>query len=176
VGDITPTHRCIGAIVAKNPGSANAADPSCLALQRIRLDGDKLLPTVRCVVLKAYANVGKQPFPGDYIQVLNLFYLCEPNLRQAMKTLDSIRHAGGDTASCQTETGAFPWVWYAWGRDTPRLSAFKTRFAALKTNASFYLDKDQDTVVTDVPCRESFPKHTQGLAHDKIVPHLSSLL
>lgn len=176
MGGIALDDRCVGAIAAKNPGSANAADPSLLALQRIRLDGDKLLPTVRCVVLKAYAGAGKQPSPGDYIQVLNLFYLCEPNLRQALKSIESIRHTGGGPAPCQTETGEFPWVWYAWGRDRPELSEFKTRFGALKTNASFYLDKDRDTVVPTVPCREAFPKHTQGLAHDKIVPYLSNLV
>ena len=44
---------CIGAIVGKNPGSAKATYISNTSIQPISLDGDKLLPTVRNIFLKA---------------------------------------------------------------------------------------------------------------------------
>ncbi len=44
---------CIGAIVGKNPGSAKQSTSSG-ELQSIELANDKLLPTVRNIVTKAY--------------------------------------------------------------------------------------------------------------------------
>jgi len=153
--------------VGKNPGSAKAGNPSTLSLQKIRLDGDKLLPTVRNIVLKAYTAAGKQPPRGSYIQVLNIFYLCDPVLSRAINSIN--RHT--NLAVCQTETQSFPWVWYVWGNENPLLSEFKTRFSGLNTKVHFYFDKNEDVVVSATPGLKSFAKHTQGLKQEKIIAY-----
>lgn len=79
------TDICIGAIVGKNPGSANPCDKTKSSLQEINLDGDKLLSSVRNIIRKSYQEAkSKLPNQG-YIQVLNLFYLCNPDLEKAIE-------------------------------------------------------------------------------------------
>ena len=46
---------CLGAVVGKNPGSARKSSQT-EELQPIELSGDKLLPTVRNVVRKAFSQ------------------------------------------------------------------------------------------------------------------------
>ena len=79
---------CVGAIVGKNPGSAKATINS-ETLQPINLNRDNLLPTVRNIVLKSYNN-SLQNLPEDgYIQILNLFYLCNPDLKKAISAIQN---------------------------------------------------------------------------------------
>ena len=58
---------CVGAIVGKNPGSAKPTQLGVLA--PLKLDGDKMLPSVRNRFIAAYQNAGK-PIPNNvFIQV-----------------------------------------------------------------------------------------------------------
>ena len=45
---------CIGAVVGKNPGSANPYDYNSSSLQKIELDNDKLFSNIRSILLKAF--------------------------------------------------------------------------------------------------------------------------
>ena len=172
VARTSPSDVCIGAVVGKNPGSAKASNLSNPGIQPIFLDGDKMLPTVRNIVLKAYAEANIAGSAGEYIQVLNLFYLCEPNLTQAIKSIS--KHSG--TAFCQPEANSFPWVWYVWGDENKSLSNFKTRFSSLNAPDHFYFDKDTEAVIGKVPSHNSFAKHTQGLKQESVITHISGLI
>lgn len=163
---------CIGAIVGKNPGSAKASDPSSTTLQQITLDGDKLLPTVRNIVRKAYEQAEKKVEHREYIQVLNIFYLCNPALDEAI----AIMITYNNPMSCETESMQFPWVWYVWGGENPALSKFKDRFSNLRAERHFYYDKVIGQVVDQKPSLRDFAKHTQGLKHDDVVDYISELI
>ena len=125
IEEINSDDICVGAIVGKNPGSAKPVSIS-EGMKPIELSGDKLLPTVRNIVLKTYKKVACNPTNRGYIQVLNLFYLCNPNLGEAIKSLKSNESA----KNCPAETKEFPWVWYVWGGESPALNIFKKRVFA----------------------------------------------
>lgn len=165
------TDACIGAIVGKNPGSAKASSLNS-KLQAINLDGDKLLPTARNIVLKAYKEA-KIPIPERrFIQVLNLFYLCNPNLVQGIVSLE--KNLGAKI--CGSEKMEFHWVWYVWGGKSDNLNHFKNRFASINTYNHFYFDKECGCIVESPASESAFAKHTQGLKHSYVVPYIAKLI
>ena len=163
--------RCIGCVIGKNPGSAvpeqHRRGPVAMDLQ-----GDRFLPNVRAIVSKAYARVGLDADPGDYVQVLNLFYLCDRNLTQA---LGKLRDAG-PFPRCTTEDGAFPWAWYVWGGNDKRLNSLKNRFHGLNAKQRFFFDGATRRIVDRVPEPGEMARHTQGLPHEPAVAYLSTLI
>ena len=162
---------CIGAIVGKNPGSAKPSS-FCQDLQAIRLDGDKLLPTVRNIVAKAHEQAQLSLPERGYIQVLNLFYLCNPDLGAAIASIEE----NPDARICESETRQFPWVWYVWGGKSRKLSNLKGRFSGLKTGNHFYFDSQLKQIVKKPASCYAFAKHTQGLRHDDVVPYIVQLI
>jgi len=172
INSVQDSDRCIGAVVGKNPGSALPSQPLRTQLQAISLSGDKLLPTVRSFVTRAYELNGRIPAPGSYIQVLNLFYLCNPVLGNA---LDQRTIVATDDR-CQTETMPFKWVWFVWGDYKPEFSGLKSRFRCIDTHSPFYFDQRQHRIVTRIPGDSDFARHTQGLRGAAVIQHLSSLI
>jgi len=164
---------CLGAIVAKNPGSA-IGPVKHQNLQIIKLNGDKLLPTVRNIFIKSCQGADINIPENSYIQVLNLFYLCEKDLNIAVSKVKE----SNSYKSCSTEKKVFPFVWFLWGGDDKVLNMFKTRFDSIKTECPFYYDKLTKEIVSKNPAKEvnSFPKHTQGLRHGLITPYLTGML
>ncbi len=162
---------CIGAIVGKNPGSAK---PVAIrnGIQPIKLDGDKLLPTVRNIIIKSYKEAGIQPPPKGYIQVLNLFYLCNPDLGQAISALKENKN----TRYCLTENLSFPWVWYVWGSVSEILNPYKGRLSMLQSINHFYYDKEKSKMVAEPASVSVFAKHTQGLKHVYVVPYIAGVI
>ena len=163
---------CIGAVVGKNPGSAKPSARGITTLQPILLDGDKMLPTVAGVVAKAFAAAGKRPRPGEYIQVLNLFYLCDSNLAAALRRISQCPSA----INCETEVNQHSWLWYVWGGPDPKLASYKERFANANTQHHFYLDKLSGRVVATPPGSKGFAKHTQGMVQEHVIRHVAGLL
>ncbi len=146
--------KCIGAIVGKNPGSAKKKNISDKGLQKINLSknrppskrwqkinlcGDNLLPTVRSIVKKAYDEAKIDVLPRCYIQILNLFYLRDSNLDNAIKAMKK-HHEPKKYASEEYE---FPWVWYVWGKENKCLSKYKKRFYQNKSNSKIHFFFDQ---------------------------------
>ncbi len=162
---------CIGAVVGKNPGSAKSTAVGT-GIKAIELDGDKLLPTVRNIIIKAYNESGIHIPERGYVQVLNLFYLCNPNLDKAISEVENNTNAKNDPA----ENLSFPWVWYVWGSKSEILNAYKGRFSSLKSNNHFYYDKELSKVVSKPATERSFAKHTQGLKHALVVPYISGVI
>lgn len=163
--------KCIGAVVGKNPGSAKRSNNSA-SLQAIDLNGDKLLPTVKNIIQKAYQEANINPPKNAYIQVLNLFYLCNKNLDEAIV---SMKNSQGPK-TCKSEEKIFPWIWYVWGGQANTLDSYKKRFFRMQEGSHFFYDKNNGKIQNNVPNIEDFAKHTQGLSHDCMVPYIATLL
>lgn len=171
VSNIENDHKCIGAIVGKNPGSAKSKSLNS-GLKPINLDHDSLLPNVLSIVLKAYKEVSKKPLNNEYIQVLNLFYLCNPDLKKAIN-----EHKDNNlNLFCPTEKLTFPWVWYVWGDFNKELNIFKERFDKINSKNHFYYYNKLSKVISKIPKDNSFARHTQGLKHNFIYPYLATII
>lgn len=166
------TDVCIGAVVGKNPGSAKAKDLTNTALQQIDLAHDKLLPNILSIVKSAYKKAGKNTDKNSYIQILNLFYLCNPKLKDAVKEIQNY----SKPIVCNSEKLSYPWVWYVWGNGDITLSKFKERFGNLKTKNHFFFNQNTRSIKESVPTPSDFARHTQGLSHDLIIPYLSKII
>lgn len=163
--------RPIGSIIGKNPGSAvpRVLEPG---LQALQLQGDHFLPCVLSISQKAYA-AAKIPVPANgYIQVLNLFYLCDRDLKRAKASLT----ATNDNSICHSERRRAPWTWFAWGGPDTQLDPLKTRFLRRRPRNPFFYDKESLSVVHRKPRADELAKHTQGMPHPKVVSHIASLL
>lgn len=160
---------CIGAIVGKNPGSAKPSEYETGQLfTEIKLDGDKLLPTVKNIIQKSINTTeGIQ-----YIQVLNLFYLCNKDLYQAINSNKLFKNP----VLCPSESKYFPWVWFVWGGSNFHLNNYKERFATLNSPKLFFYNKNQKEVIERLPENSDLAKHTQGLPHGEIIPYLKKIL
>ena len=161
----------IGAIVAKNPGSAGPDDPNSTTLQTVSLNGGQLLPTVYNVAKKAFLRAGCQWPERAYIQVFNLFYLCDKNAKQALSAASKTT-----LRTCSRESARIPWLWYAWGNMGNQLPRLSSRFSRLSATDRFYFDKSLGTICVGHPAPKSFPKHTQGLTQEPIIAHIAKLL
>src|SRR5690606_19045287 len=111
--------QCVGAIVGKNPGSAKPTRLSVLA--ELMLDGDKMLPSVRNRFISAYQATNSVIPNNAYVQVWNLFYLCNPLLDEACLSINTLKSA----PLCTSESGVPSVVWFAWGGNDNRLRLFK---------------------------------------------------
>lgn len=174
LGDVTTPRRhdpALGAIVAKNPGKAKPSDLDRRGMQAIRLDGDDLLPKVRSVVLKSFELARREWPECGYVQVFNLFYLCNEDLAQARVALGN-----GGAKNCSRELRCYPWLWYAWGKLGEIMPDFAVRFADLAADRRFYFDQVRGKVRNGHPVRGAFPRHTQCLVHAPVVRRIATLL
>jgi len=159
---------CIGAVVGKNPGSAMPkSNYQSNALTGINLNGDKFLPNVRNIVLKSMREIST----NQYIQVLNLFYLCDKNLYKAIARNQQISSKISDSS----ESKFFPWVWFVWGANSKELLKFKERFTCINSPNKFYFDNSKKEVISCLPPFQKTARHTQGLVHSHIVPYFEQL-
>jgi hypothetical protein len=163
---------CIGAVVGKNPGSAAPTQLSNNGLQKINLDGDQLLPNIKSIFEKSYNNANKNIRQNSYIQILNLMYICDKNLKQATNKAGKY----SSQIICDTEKKHFPFLWYVWGGSNKELNIFKNRFSNLSANIHFYFDTKSKTIITTSPKEQDSARHTQGLKHDLVVSYISNIL
>jgi len=168
VDEISANDECIGAIVGKNPGSAIPKNEIYNLPSEIELNGDKLLPTVRNIFKRGNPKLSGR----KYIQVLNLFYLCNPSLEEAIKDYES----GQVKYVCPTEKNSFPWIWFMWGGYNKKLTNKKQRFKEVNSLNLFYLDSRSKIVQTGLPADKICAKHTQGMQHDLVLPFLRKML
>jgi len=169
----TPTDQdqSLGCIIGKNPGSASPAKRR-RNLTPLTLNGDKFLPTVLSILRQAYVKAGVVPPPGAYVQVLNLFYLCNRDLGQAKRAIASLPRI----PSCPEENQPYTWAWFAWGGTDRLLDPLKTRFAGLRSDRSFYYSRDRACVIKNRPGLQDLAKHTQGMPQTDVVAHLARLV
>jgi hypothetical protein len=161
---------CVGAIVGKNPGSAI---PKVLnELAPLKLDGDRMLPTVRNRFIDGYKLAQRNiPF-NAFVRVWNLFYICEPDLDSACCKASSFK----SLPICTTESEGVPIVWYGWGGNDQRINSFKERFMTKEWPHTFFYDHTESRVSKAQPTIYSFAKHTQGMPAKPVNEHLASVL
>lgn len=162
---------CLGAIIGKNPGSARPTDSSAAKSDFVSIDlsGDRLLPNVRSILSKAYE--GNQL--NSYIQVLNLFPICDKELKTGIKQLEK---SGLKPNDFLPKTTNYEWLWYSWGGSHPLLDELKKPYRNLKSKHKFYFDNDSKQVVDKCPEMDSKARHLQGMPHIQIVEHLKKLI
>ena len=171
ISTIESDDRCLGAVVGINPGSA-VSSAIGKGIQEIKLNGDGLLPNVRSIVKKSYKEAKETPPVRGYVQVLNLFYLCNPVKEEAIS--EFAQH--NKVEQCPTENQSFPWVWYVWGEPSNNLNHHKIRFKNLKTKQHFYYDNNSKKVVFEPASDAAWPRHTRGFEHNLIVPDISKVI
>ena len=163
---------CIGAIVGKNPGSAIPSNNKSNDFQEIDLDGDQLLPNIKSIFLKAYKLSNKTINENAYIQVLNLMYVCDKELSQAINKIKNYPNP----QICVTEEKYFPFLWYVWGNDNKNLNMYKDRFYHLNAGTHFYLNTKTEGIIDKATDFKDSARHTQGLSHDLVVPYISKII
>ena len=141
---------CVGAIVAKNLGSAKSRQLSVLASLK---QAEKALPF------------------NSYVQVWNLFYLCGPDLQTACATI----RAFDNPTQCLSENNEQKVIWFAWGDNDRFLNPFKSRFLVARPG-SFYYNPRLKLIVSREPLVTDFAKHPQGLLAKPVVDHLACVL
>ena len=161
---------CVGAIIGKNPGSANPTRVGELA--SLDLHGDKMLPTVANRFTEAYAIAEKRPPQNAFVRVWNLFYACNKDLLQAAKIASQMARQ----PICESEEDASPLVWFGWGGNNAALNPFKRRFIARSYQQAFYYDHTSRKVIDQAPTEDCFAKHTQGMPAAPIREYLSRVL
>ena len=162
--------QCIGAIVAKNPGSAIYKKLG--KWSSLDLNGDKMLPTVRNRFINACAHAEKNIPINSFVRVWNLFYLCDPNLGEACRSINTFNLI----PECASETDNVNIVWYAWGDDDKFLNKFKNRFLNRRQNNGFYYNKRNGSISEHSPDLSDFAKHTQGMPAEPVEHYLKSKL
>ena len=168
INEILENDECIGAIVGKNPGSAIPENSILGEFCKIELNNDKLLPTIRNIIIKS----NPQTEGRKYIQVLNLFYLCNPDLSEAIKDYEN----RPNPKICNTENHKFPWIWFMWGGQNKKLTEKKIRFKNIQTEKQFYLNNKTKNVIEDFPEDKICAKHTQGMQHALVIPYLERIM
>jgi len=164
--------KCIGAFIGKNPGSAQQTSPNVSELQPIKLGKDKFLPTVRNIMIKAYRVAEKEIIPHSYIQILNLFYLCDPILDQAMIKIR--RFLPNPPIDC-SENNEFPFVFYSWGGENEELNEYKNRLINnIRANNHIWFDKNETKLIK--PNQNNFVKHIQGLPYGNILKQIADVI
>jgi len=161
---------CVGAIIGKNPGSATAKFAGWGELQ---LAGDKLLPNVRNILLKAYDRAGKTPPANAYFQVLNLFYICSKNLPAATAILRNQKNIFLDPVEQQS----FNLLWIAWGGKSAILDPLKKRFVEDRPESKvFFYSPTATSTINRFPGDSELAKHPQGMPHAPVIGHLAARL
>ena len=168
---------CIGAVIGKNPGSAQPTDIEINELQPIQLERDNFLPTIKSIITKSYRFYGNINIPSDsknrYIQVLNLFYLCDSVLDNAIEKINGYTNH----QICLTENFNFHFIYYAWGEPDARINNYKIRFLNNQCKNHIWYDQRNGIIKNTIPNSEvDFPRHTQGFEHRLIVPYIAKLL
>jgi hypothetical protein len=160
---------CVGAIIGKNPGSAKPTQFGILA--PLELNGDKMLPSVRNRFIAAYEQTGNHIPANAFVQVWNLFYLCNPNLGEACSKISNF----ASPPQCPSENNEPKVVWFAWGGNDGRLNPFKLRFTSCQ-RPSFYYNHQSRAVVSHTPSAHDFAKHPQGMPAIPVINYLASVL
>jgi hypothetical protein len=162
VSQASNTHSPMASIVAKNPGSAAPLSvASAGTLAPLNIGKDKLLPSVRnafIAAIHARNRLGLGPVKGEYVQVLNLFYVCDPIISQALRLVRQFNPANDPAENLNIDP-----VWFSWGGNDPQLNPFKCRFLHNPPNKCIYWDYSTRNTVVALPSVKTSVKHTQGM-------------
>ena len=127
---------------------------------------------MKSILLKSYEYSNKDIENNSYIQVLNLMYICDKDLKQAINKHK--KHSS--VVFCDTEKKSFPFIWYVWGGSNVGINKYKDRFSQLNRSEHFYFDNKSKIIVESFPSSQDSARHTQGLSHDFVVPYISTIV
>lgn len=161
--------RCVGAFIGKNPGSALRSASGWGLIQE-----DTTLRLIRSVWLK---SLKAKPNPDEYIQVLNLFYLCDPNFQKALKLAMKSSLYFPDPV----ENQPFEKVWWAIGDyddASYRLGYCLRRIqSSVRSSKHVFYDSRKNAgkgrEITGLPSAGHFCKHPIGMPHPPMEKLLS---
>ena len=169
---------CICAVIGMNPGSAKPQKINNNEIQEIILDKDKTLPNIKSIFLEAN-NEKRLNTKNKYIQVLNLFYLCNENANVAKeKAKTELSKYLSEQYICPSEKNKFNFIFYAWGL-AKGINNYKTRFIDKNDHFSknhLWFDKETEKVMTILPNKNDKVKHPIGLTHENLILPIRSLL
>lgn len=164
---------CIGSVVGINPGSARPRKLS--ELYELDQKNDKLLPYVRNRFNAAFERSGQPVARGAFVQVLNVFYICNQDLNGALARL----RQQPESPVCSSENRVFPLTWYIWGAERKLLAPLKERFQSRSDTIAFYMRRDKKSFGFGVPGPMEFAKHTRsmptGLVEAKLAQFIRTL-
>jgi hypothetical protein len=100
---------------------------------------------------------------GDYIQVLNLFYICDSDLKSARQKFSSSKYREWPLPSAK-------FTWLAWGQDPKTYKPYKPKLLPTPQILSglrrpFFYDPKQKRVVPGVPRAPAYPVHLNARMH-----------
>jgi len=185
------TENCVAAVVMMNPGSAT---PLSASGDWERIGADHTLGTVRNRFRDAYKINGEKIPVKAFVQVWNLFYLCDADSPHALTTLAEYRQTFGDPDRSECEDLPNPkFIWFAWGGREPsegveHYNSLKNKFRSKNCLHTFYYghkespDYDPCTasVIAGTPGSDDFVKHPLYLMNKhgsgKISEHLARCL
>lgn len=149
---------CVGAFIGKNPGSASRR-----ANGWGQINSDNTLRLIRSIWLKSYPK-GIYPKDNEYVQVLNLFYLCEQHFPTACKHA----HIQSKYSLDPTENQTFKKIWWGIGDydfANRNLSPFVKRLHRICSSKHIFYDPSCGRAVSRAPANEDSCKHPIGLPH-----------
>lgn len=104
--------------------------------------------------------------------MLNVFYLCNEDLDQALTRLKAFQNA----PTCPAERQAFHMAWYAWGAESQQLAPLKARFLLRNDGESFFMNRDRKTFGSGVPQPMEFAKHPRYMPAAPVEEKLASII
>lgn len=168
---------CLGIFFLKNPGSASPKIYNELC--ELEIKNDKTLPWIANSYLQVIREFTPNINNNDYIRVLNLFTICEPNFDLAINLLQKY--------SCYLESIEYskvPFLFVGWGNDErlnplreeylPKLKKFNT--------VAFYVEYYYLNRKIKFKVREGLPsigikvKHPIGLRQSFVVEKIKDIL
>jgi hypothetical protein len=168
-------------VVLKNPGSAR---PLSTSGNWEIIKEDHTLVLILNRFREAYAESQKVVPRNAFVQVWNLFYLCNHEADEAFATLVKYRESFGEPELCRCEDIVPKLVWFAWGKcngckkaDVARFNSLKARFRKEqhKTHSCYYSPK-ASSMVEGVPSDSEDAQHPQGLPSPAIATYIANRL
>lgn len=152
-----------------HPTSTNVS-----ALQPIKLEKDKILPAVRNILIEVFNETGLIIIDNSYIQILDLIYLCDPLLDQAMiKTRKFLPNLSVDCSG----NNEFPFVFYTLEKPDNWINKYKNRFINnIRTNNHIWFDYIKKETRLTKPTEIDFAWHIQVLRHNDIIQQIKAIL
>lgn len=168
---------CLGIFFLKNPGSASPKifDELC----ELEIKNDKTLPWIANTYLQVIPEVKPDISNNDYIRVLNLFTICEPDIDLAISLLQKY--------NCYLESFEYsklPFLFIGWGNDE-RLNSLREKYLPelkIFNEVAFYVEYSHLNRKINCILREGLPsngmkvKHPIGLRQSIVVEKIKNIL
>ena len=111
---------------------------------------------------------------NPYIQILNLFYLCEENLTKARRKIKELKST---IPICLTEKNNFHFILYSWGGPNDGINEYKERFIGnMYSENHIWYDYKKKETKDCIPNITDSVKHIQGLTHENVIPNITKLI